>query len=74
MTYDPDHPLTERQKQVLVAVAKGETYKAIAQDLGNHEQTIKTICESLRLRYDTQSQAQTVVAALKKHELMLDDL
>lgn len=54
--------------------AQGETCKAIAYDLGNHEKTVVAIRASLRERYEKPSIMEVVIEALRKGDLKLDDI
>lgn len=61
-----DLDLTEREREVLVAVAHGERSKEIAKRLGITENTVKTHLTSIYTKLGVDSRASAVVAAIER--------
>lgn len=58
--------LTEREREILQYVAKGESNKRIARDLGITEGTVKTHLQSILAKLDATSRTEAVAIAHKR--------
>lgn len=67
-------PLTGREQEVLLAVARGERSKEIALKLGISERTVKAHIASIFARLGVDSRAAAIVAAVRLGWLNPDDL
>lgn len=62
-TADPLEELTEREREVLIALAKGLSNKEIANDLSVTEKTVKTHVSSVLSKLDVKSRTQAALYA-----------
>ncbi len=65
----PEIYLTEREREVLVEVARGERSKEIAAHLGIAERTVKTYLSSIYMKLGVDSRASAVAVAMERHLL-----
>lgn len=70
MHHPPHPPLTQRQAEILIALAKGTSVRDIASSLGLATSTVKTHVRVLRGLYSAASQHELVAKAART----LDDL
>ncbi|MFN7127678.1 MAG: response regulator [Brevundimonas sp.] len=66
-------PLTEREKQVLRGVARGQANKEIARLIGVSTDTVKSDLKTIFSKLDVADRTQAVVVALRRGELKLLD-
>jgi two-component system NarL family response regulator len=65
--------LTEREKGILALVARGESNKIIARDLGISEGTVKTHLKSILGKLDAMSRTEAVAIGLKRGLIRRDN-
>lgn len=65
--------LTEREREVLQGVARGERSKEIAVRLGITERTIKAHLASIYTKYNVDSRASAVAAAITRGDIVQPD-
>lgn len=66
-------PLTERERQVLRGVARGQANKEIARLIGVSTDTVKSDLKSIFAKLDVADRTEAVVVALRRGELKLQD-
>jgi len=66
--------LTPRQKDILILVARGGTYRTIGQSLGIAGRTVQNMSWQLRTALGVENMAQAVVVALRRYLITLDDI
>jgi DNA-binding NarL/FixJ family response regulator len=69
--FTPDEPLTPREMEVLQRLAEGLTNKAIAQELGISEHTIKFHVNAIMGKLHAQSRTEAVVRATRLGLILL---
>ena len=62
----PDSSLSNREREVLVLLAKGKSNKEIASQLGITEATVKCHVSVILMRLDASDRTQAVVIALQR--------
>ncbi len=67
-------PLTRRQRQCLVLVAKGKTDRQIGRKLRISGETVHKHVEAVKKRYKANSRMQLVIRALVARELTLREI
>ncbi len=70
----PDNSLTERERDVLQHLIHGRTNKQIAEELVIGEETVKTHVGNILSKLHLAHRNQTIIYALKKGLISLDDL
>lgn len=65
--------LTEREREVLVHIAEGETNREIANKLGISVKTVDRHCENIMSKLNLHSRTELVKYALRKNLISLDD-
>lgn len=66
--------LTEREKEVLLSLAQGNTNRQIGEELVISEETVKTHVANVLMKLQLDHRSQAVIYALKNGLLTLDDL
>lgn len=54
------HKLTEREKEIMVLLLKGRTYKMIADELFLSENTVKTHIKNIYSKFNIQSKSELI--------------
>jgi two-component system, NarL family, response regulator LiaR len=62
---DPLYPLSPREREVLQLIARGQSNRQIARQLGIGEQTVKTHVSSVLSKLDLQDRVQAAIFALR---------
>lgn len=70
----PGSDLTEREREILLELAQGCTNKEIAAKLVIGEETVKTHVGNILSKLHLRHRSQTIIYALKKGLISLDDL
>lgn len=65
--------LTEREREVLVHIAEGETNREIAHKLGISVKTVERHCENIMSKLNLHSRTELVKYALRKNLISLDE-
>ncbi len=69
---DPLSPLSRREREVLQLIARGQSNRQIARQLGIGEETVKTHVSSVLTKLDLQDRVQAAIFALR-HQAGSDD-
>ena len=64
--YTPHEKLSHREEEVLTLIAKGKTYKAIADELFIHVETVKTHIQSIYTKLQVNNKAEAIQKAYQK--------
>jgi len=68
-------PLGRREQQILRLIAAGYSYKEIADKfLFVHIETVNTICDNLRRKFDAENSMTLVIKALRLGHIRLEDI
>ena len=67
-------PLSKRQQEILIRMAKGMTVYAISRELGITEDTISFHKKNIFERLDANCTVQAVVKAIKNEFILLSDI
>ncbi|HSG43977.1 MAG TPA: response regulator transcription factor [Anaerolineales bacterium] len=65
-TSQTDSPLTEREHEVLLSIARGERNKEVAHNLGITERTVKAHLQSIYQKFNVDSRAAAVAVGAQK--------
>lgn len=65
-TNQTDSPLTEREHEVLLSIARGERNKEVAHNLGITERTVKAHLQSIYQKFNVDSRAAAVAVGAQK--------
>jgi DNA-binding NarL/FixJ family response regulator len=66
-----DDNLSERERQVLLSAARGNANKAIGEELGVSEDTVKAHMKNIFAKLDAKDRTHAVVVALKRGIIQL---
>jgi DNA-binding NarL/FixJ family response regulator len=71
---DAPEPLTDREQEVLVLLARGRANKEIARDLQIGEKTVKTHVSNILSKLGVQSRTQAALYAVRQGLVPADQL